>query len=437
MAAILGSSPMHHRRSTFHRMAVTGVALAAMTSGAGIPAATAAAAASRPSAASVAASFDPAPMRGLLARLPDPVVTSALVKVSGDGPGTPWTGAAGKVPRDAHFRIGSVTKVFTSTVMLQLVAEHRIAIDAPVRRYLPDLIPYEYRTVTVRQILDHTSDLPAPAGIPGPADGPGWWLKSIAPQDVVGKAFAAAAAARRGTSRPPRPGSIQQYNGVNTFVAGLLVEKVTGRSFKDELDRRIIRPLGLRSTSLPSADDTSIPAPHARVRVGTDEVTEQSPWAWAEGGMISTATDLDRFMTALFRGRLLPPAQQKLAFTVPHVPSAPANKNCINGTSCFSAGGLMRIKLDNGTTVWGKTGSRPGWTNGTFVTSDLKRRVIYSINPTGTASELPYVLAIINTAFADSPDPAVSADTSTPATAYGTAGAREHAARQWERSAAG
>ncbi|MER7787832.1 serine hydrolase domain-containing protein [Streptomyces sp. NPDC097640] len=385
---------MHHRPSALRRLAVTGVALAAITAGTCVPAAMATAAV--PQRAAVAASFDPAPMRDLLARLPDPVVAGALVMVAGDGPAMPWAGTAGDVSRDAHFRIGSVTKIFTSTVVLQLAAEHRIAVDAPVRRYLPDLIPAAYGAVTVRELLDHTSGLPAPAGIPGPADGPGWWRKSVSPRDVVRNAFAAAASQR---TQPTEPDSVQQYNGVNTFVLGLLVEKVTGRSFGDELTRRIILPLRLGDTSLPASDDLSIATPHARVHVGADEVTEQSPWAWAEGGMISTAADLDRFMTALFRGRLLPPAQQKLAFTVPDVASAPTNTNCINGTSCFSAGGLMRVTLDNGVTVWGKTGSLPGWTNGVFATRDLTRRVVYSLNPTGTASERPYVMAVINAAF--------------------------------------
>lgn len=386
---------MHHRPSALRRLAVAGVALAAITAGACIPAVMASA--EVPQRAAAAASFDPAPMRDLLSRLPDPVVAGALVRMAGDDPAMPWTGTAGEVTRDAHFRIGSVTKTFTSTVALQLAAEHRIAIDAPVRRYLPDLIPAAYDTVTVRELLDHTSGLPAPAGIPGPADGPGWWRKSVSPQDVVRNAFAAAK--RQGVGQPAKPERVQQYNGVNTFVVGLLVEKVTGRTFKDELTRRIIRPLGLRNTSLPSSDDMSLPAPHARVYVGAYEVTEQSPWAWAEGGMISTVADLDRFISALFRGRLLPPAQQKLVFSVPDVPSAPTNTNCINKTSCFSAGGLMRVTLDNGVTVWGKTGSLPGWTNGVFTTRDLKRRVAYSLNPTGTASERPYVMAVLNSAF--------------------------------------
>ncbi|MFI1333184.1 serine hydrolase domain-containing protein [Streptomyces sp. NPDC020845] len=391
---------MRRRPSVFCRSAVIGMALAAVTAGLALPVSTAAAASPRPPQAAAAARlspFDPAAMRELLAGLPDPVVSGALVRVAQGGSGRPWAGYAGEVPQGAHFRIGSVTKAFTSTVVLQLVAERRIVLDAPVRRYLPELIPDAYQEVTVRQLLDHTSGLPAPAGIPGPADGPGWWLKSVSPREVVRAAFANA----EGGGTAPRPGSVQQYNGVNTFVVGLLVEKVTGHTFAQELGRRVIRPLGLRDTSLPAASDTSIAIPHARPRLGGDEVTEQSPWAWAEGGMISTAADLDRFLTALFRGRLLPPAEQRLAFTVPRASSAPDNENCINGTACFSIGGLMRVTLDNGVTVWGKTGSQPGWTTGMFATRDLTRRVVYSLNPTGAASERPYVMAVLNAAFGD------------------------------------
>ncbi|MER7988964.1 serine hydrolase domain-containing protein [Streptomyces noursei] len=386
---------MRHRLVPLRRLVVAGVALALMTAGVCVPTVTASAASSQRGPAT--GTFDPAPMRGLLSRLPDPVVAGAVIRVAGGDQAPSWSGTAGGVSRGAHFRIGSVTKIFTSTIVLQLAAERRIALEAPVRCYLPALIPASYGNVTVHELLDHTSGLPAPAGVPGPADGPGWWRESVSPRDVVRKAFAAAAS--KGAGQPPKPGSVQQYNGVNTFVLGLLVERVTGHTFTNELTRRIIGPLGLHHTSLPRPDDMSIPTPHARGYVGVDEVSEQSPWAWAEGGIISTTADLDRFMTALFRGRLLPPAQQKLAFTVPDVPSAPTNTNCINKVSCLSAGGLMRITLDNGATVWGKTGSLPGWTNGLFTTRDLKRRVVYSLNPTGTASERPYVLAVLNATF--------------------------------------
>jgi D-alanyl-D-alanine carboxypeptidase len=131
------------------------------------------------------------------------------------------------------------------------------------------------------------------------------------------------------------------------------------------------------------------------------DVTEQSPYPWAEGGMISTAADLDRFLTALFRGRLLPPAQQKLVFEVPNVSNAAGNTNCVGEDACYSIGGLMRYQLPNGAYAWGKTGSRPGWDNGIFATRDLQHRLVYSLNPTGTGNDLPYIKALVNAGLTD------------------------------------
>lgn len=326
----------------------------------------------------------------LLEGLPDDVVAGALVRRDGAGD------AAGPVTADAHFRIGSVTKVFTNTVVLQLVGEHRVDLDAPARRYVPDLLPHQYDGVTVRHLLNHTSGLPKPAATPSPLDGAGWWLKSVSPRDALAASFAAA------TGVPPVPGSEQQYNGLNSLVLGLIVEKVTGHSFACELERRIIQPLRLRHTSLPAADDPTIRSPHARVYVNGDEVTEQSPYPWAEGGVISTAADLDRFLVALFQGRLLLPAEQKLLFDVPNVPGAVTNtRYCFGTEACYSVGGLMRYRLPSGEYAWGKTGSRPGWDNGFFATRDLRHRVVYSLNPTGRGSDLDHVKAIVGAGLAD------------------------------------
>ncbi|MFE3763825.1 serine hydrolase domain-containing protein [Streptomyces sp. NPDC059104] len=366
------------------RLAVTSLALAtALTAAAALPTAAATPASSTP------ASANPT-VRDVLDHLPDAVVAGALIRRDGVG------ATAGPVTADAHVRIGSVTKVFTNTVVLQLVAEHRIDLDAPARRYVPEILPEAYDRVTVRQLLDHTSGLPKPAPTPGPADGPGWQFRSVTPRDGLRDSFAAA------TDTPPVPGSEQQYNGLNSWVLGLIVEKVTGRPFGDELERRIIRPLQLRHTGLPAADDPTIPSPHAQVYVRGQDVTEQSPYPWAEGGLISTAADLDRFFTALFRGRLLPPAQQKLVFEVPTVKSAADNKNCFGQEACYSVGGLMRYKLANKEYAWGKTGSRPGWDNGFFATRDLRHRLVYSLNPTDTGKDLlPYIKALVDGALAD------------------------------------
>ncbi|GHJ93323.1 hypothetical protein SNE510_28420 [Streptomyces sp. NE5-10] len=116
--------------------------------------------------------FDVEPLTKRFAPLPG-YHAGALVRVDGPGRGPLWTGTAGAVTADAHFRIGSVTKTFTHTVALRLVAEHGIGIDDPVRSHLPELIPAEYGGVTVRRSLDHTSGFPAPAPTPTPRSGPG------------------------------------------------------------------------------------------------------------------------------------------------------------------------------------------------------------------------------------------------------------------------
>ncbi|MDX2294472.1 MULTISPECIES: serine hydrolase domain-containing protein [Streptomyces] len=332
------------------RLTVACVALAALATGvAAAPVATAA-----PGAVvshDVPAARDTTAVRELLATLPDEVTDAALVRVGGRGMPTPYTGTAGPVAADARFPVGSVTKIFTDALVLQLVAEHRIGIDEPVRRYLPTSIPAAYADVTVRQLLDHTSDLPRPARVP------------LGPEGVVAASFAADAEARPG--RTPAPGTVQQYNGLNSFVAGLLVERVTGRSFAGELDRRILRPLALRDTGLSTDPSTA--------------------WAWSEGGLTSTAADLDAFMRALLDGRLLPPAQQRHLFEVPTVPSAPENTSCPTAAACFSAGGLMGIEL-NGTRIWGKTGSSGGWTSGVFASTERHRRTVYTLRPDALAT---------------------------------------------------
>ncbi|MES9511963.1 serine hydrolase domain-containing protein [Streptomyces sp. NPDC000609] len=337
-----------------HRRTVTAVALAALTSGlAAAPAATAMprTVTAHDSSHDSTGTRDPAAVRALLAALPDGVTDAALVRVTGRGMRAPFTGTAGPVATDARFPVGSVTKVFTDAVVLQLVAEHRIGIDEHVRPHLPGLIPAAYGDMTVRQLLDHTSDLPRPVRVP------------LGPREVVAASFDADAAARPGHT--PAPGDVQQYNGLNSFVAGLLVEEVTGRPFVHELDRRILRPLSLRRTAL--SEDPTI------------------AWAWAEGGLSSTAADLDAFLKALLDGRLLPPAQQKHLFEVPAVSSAHENTSCPTSAACFSAGGLMGIEL-NGTKVWGKTGSSGGWTSGIFASTEHHLRTVYTLRPDALAT---------------------------------------------------
>ena len=164
--------------------------------------------------------------------------------------------------------------MFTAVVVLQLVAEHRIELDGAVQRYLPGLLPPDYPTVTVRQLLDHTSGLPSPV---------------LADESV-------------------------EY-------------QVTGNSYEDEVRDRVVRPLRLTGTSVPG-DDPAIRGRHVHgYQVMTDgtlrDVTRwNQSFGWAASAVISTTGDLDIFTQALLGGRLLPPEVQRELFAVPAVPGA-------------------------------------------------------------------------------------------------------------------
>jgi D-alanyl-D-alanine carboxypeptidase len=354
--------------------------------------------------------LDPAALRDAIAGLPNATVTGALVNVT--GPAGQWSGTSGvrdtrgrgTVPADGNFRIGSISKVFTAVVTLQLAAEGRVDLDRSVQHYLPGLLPASCPTITIRQLLNHTSGLPG-GGLGG---GDAQWFvdhrfESWTPRQIVADAV----------THPMEfaPGTLQDYNGTNYYVAGLLIERITGHSYAHEVQKRVIEPLALRHTYVLDRHDPRLPGRHAHgyVAVTTDgtttlhDVSRQSPYPWAEGGLISNSGDLARFISAIFQGRLVPRSELEEMFTVPPVKYA-GKENCNlgpeAGQACYSAG-LMKTTLPNGLTGWGKTGSRPGYTSGLFATRDLRRVLVYSLNPTGNkdGSEMPYVLKIAAATF--------------------------------------
>ncbi|MFI9642714.1 serine hydrolase domain-containing protein [Micromonospora sp. NPDC051925] len=330
--------------------------------------------------------LDPTPIQQAIAGLPNADATSAQVRIT--TPDGCWTGATGvrdlrsqaPVPSHARFRVGSVTKVFTAALVLQLAAEGRIDLDGTVQRLLPGLLPADYPTVTVRQLLDHTSGLPSPT-VPHDIE---WQLvhryDRWTPQQLV----------RLGLENPREfePGEKQHYTNMGYIVAGLLIEKVTGHSYATELDRRIARPLGLRDTYAPS-DDPTIRGPHAHgyqtvVRDGRTELVDVTNWSQtftpASGNVISSLTDLDTFYTALFAGRVVPAAQLTVMFTLPTVPD-------VDGGPARYGAGLTAYPLPDGETLWIKTGSRYGYLAAVASTRDGRFRVEYSITGTDAKGE--------------------------------------------------
>ncbi len=322
---------------------------------------------------------DGAALAAAIAGLPDKDTTGALVRVTGDNGG--WSGTSGvsdirtKAPvrPDGSFRIGSTTKVYTAVMVLQLAQENKIDLDEPVQRYLPGVLPAGYPPVPVRTLLDHTSGLPS-VDIPGLYE-PEWILahryEHWSPRQVVDTAL-----------RHPidfQPGTAQKYTNTAYVTAGMIVEKVTGRSYARNLRDRITVPLGLWRTYYPE-DDPRLPNPAARGYLDVDcelvDVTEMNQSIpGAAGAIISTAAELDKFITGLFDGRLLGPAMMPRLFDVPDLPM-------VGGGRAVYSQGLMKLEFENGLIVWGKTGSRYGYSSGIFATRELTRKVAYSVNPT-------------------------------------------------------
>lgn len=147
-----------------------------------------------------------------------------------------------------------MTKVFTAAVALQLASEGRLDLDRTARSYLPDLVPSAYAGVTVRQLLDHTHGIPAP-DLPGTTVEEAYAHRFLphTPEELV----------RSATSKDPEfpPGTEQHYLNIGYTITGLLVERVTGHSYEDQVARRILRPLRLDDTYAPGTDPR-IRGPH-------------------------------------------------------------------------------------------------------------------------------------------------------------------------------
>ncbi|WP_410651820.1 serine hydrolase domain-containing protein [Amycolatopsis sp. cmx-4-54] len=270
----------------------------------------------------------------------------------------------GKPDVSGRWRIASVSKVFVATLVLQLVAEKRVGLDEPVRRYLPGLLPYP-ESITVRQLLQHTSGLP----------------RDLAPEDTWATGpevdterfehFDSDDQIRLSVTKQPlqfEPGTSWAYSNTGYNVLGLLVEKVTRKPLERALTERVTGPLHLRDTSLPR-DFPFLLRPAARgyeqlydaPRGLTDVTTYNYSRYFGAGGMVSSAKDLNRFFEALFGGRLLPAGLvAEMRKTVP-----------VGGGMEYGLG-LMKLNLKTAgacaedISVWGHGGDLPGFATLSF-----------------------------------------------------------------------
>jgi len=203
-----------------------------------------------------------------------------------------------------RFRVGSVTKTFVATVVLQLVGEGKLALDDTVEQHLPGAIP-NGKSITVRQLLNMTAGL-----FDYLNDGDSTVDDRLLKGDLTYRWTPRQLIAISNAHKPKfAPGTSWRYCSTCYVLLGLIAEKVTGHSIGAELRNRIFVPLGLRSTTFDSGPVITGAHAHGYEIVNKQmlDVSVLSPsHGWAAGGLVSNAPDLARFYRALLGGKLLP-----------------------------------------------------------------------------------------------------------------------------------
>ncbi|MEU3964065.1 serine hydrolase domain-containing protein [Streptomyces buecherae] len=377
----------------------------------------------------------------LEAQVDEAGVPGALAQAR-DGHGV-WNGDAGVAnlrtgkPRGEHdrYRIGSITKTFTATVLLQLQAEGKVDLDASVDTYLPGVVRgngHDGHAITVRQLLNHTSGIfnyTADADFGETYLGVGF-LKhrydTLAPREAIAIAM---------RHQPDfEPGTGWNYSNTNYMLAGLIIEKVTGTPYATQVRQRVIKPLGLRSTTLPGTR-AGMPGPHGRgyskfpddPRGKIHDTTLLNPsWGWAAGEAISTSADLNRFYAALLQGRLLPRAAlAEMKTTVPVGDDVPLRYGL----------GVAELRLSCDATVWGHDGGIPGSSSYAFSSEDARHQIALNLNADWTGQGMAVVDAEFCGAATDTAasDPATEGVTRADAARGATPKGSEHPVRTVEQ----
>ncbi len=263
--------------------------------------------------------------------------------------GSGWTDPAGKQAWDLNTvsALGSVTKTYTAVVIMQLVEEGKLSLDDTIDAWFADQPSGD--KITVRMLLSHTSGLAN--FIPPDNERDPRWSREWAPLDLVAEAN------RLGPADAPG-GSAAHYANTNYFLLGLIIEKITGRSWAEEVGSRIIKPLKLDHTDLLGAAGVwgGLLAPgYARTPDGYVSTLEipslpHASTAWAAGGVVSSLADLMTFATALFDGKLV--SQESLAEMV-----KPVGRD-VESARLWGLGGAT---LEGQPDVFGMGGDVPGY----------------------------------------------------------------------------
>jgi D-alanyl-D-alanine carboxypeptidase len=285
---------------------------------------------------------------------------------------------------EVHHRIGSVTKTFTATLLLQAEAEGLLSLDDTIDQYVKG-VPNGDK-ITLRQMANMTS------GIASYTEDKQWGEEWSSDPYRVWKPEELA---QVGIKDSPlfEPGTEWFYSNTNYVLLGLVLEQVTSKPIGDLYRQQIIEPLGLKNTSFPDPADSSIPEPHAQGYTLQGQSSGEKPidstdWspsvAWTAGMMISTVEDLLVYGRALGTGKgLLSPEQQseRLDSFVSDVP--PLNQPPLKGDLAYGIG----LGKDHG---WvGHNGEIPGFNTYLFYHPELDAVVVVEVNSDISSGNCP------------------------------------------------
>jgi D-alanyl-D-alanine carboxypeptidase len=276
-------------------------------------------------------------------------------------------------------RIASTAKAFSGAAAMSLVSKGALSLGDTIGEWLPYL-PAAWRTVTLRQLLHHTSGVPDFSRSPRFREA---LLSSLTDAPAPRKLLSYVA------NKPLEfpPGSKYQYSNSDNVVVGLMVQAATSRRYPGQLFEQVYQPLGLRNTTLPRG--VRLPAPYIHGYDNDPRATHPEDfstvvaagWAWASGGLVSTPADLNRFIRGYVRGDLVQlRIRAKQRDVVPGRSEPP-------GPGVNAAGlALFRYRTRCGT-VWGHTGNTLGYTQFMAASPGGRRSVTVSINSQLTPKE--------------------------------------------------
>ena len=295
------------------------------------------------------------------------------------------------IHRNDHLRTASNGKAFSGAVALQLVDDGSLSLDSTIAAVLPDQ-PAAWGAVTLRQLLQHTSGVPSFPTSEAWQDfvrmNPG---ASVTPQFTLG--FVA--------NEPLlfTPGSTYKYSNSDNLIIGLMAEAVTGRPYAELLQELVYSPLRLKQTSLPSVVEMPRPFVHGydiAPPAPPDDISEalNPSLFWAAGGMVSTQTELNRFIRAYANGRLIERSTklQQRSFIPGHGGEPP-------GPGKNSAGLALYKYETNCGTVLGHAGNFPGYTQFIAATPNGRRSTVVFASEQLAEDAKPEVFEQLRKAF--------------------------------------